>query len=592
MKPIHILNGIALIALAGGIWHVWRTQQSNTQMALEALQELHGHVNYTNSQTEASQTDSGSCNESGCTSGCTSWSNVRKELRDSVVQVICHIAQFNWLEPYKTPEQGQAFGSAFFINESGELITNAHVVNQARSVFIQVPSQGKRRFEVDVICICMDRDLALLKLKPDSYEQLIASAGEISILQFGDSDQIRGSEELMTLGYPLGQYSLKCTTGIVSGREHVDGHYMIQISAPINPGNSGGPSINRSGEVIGVNTSQIRPAQNVNYIIPSNEVLLFLKQLEHAKALLPSNPTKLLRKGFFGIIHDTASEELTKFLNNPAPGGYYVVDVCAGSLVDRAGLKPQDMIYSVNGNPIDIFGELSVPWSEDKVALDDYISRLSFGEKVNISGYRAGKKFDINFTFEPAKLLPVRYMYPGYEPIDYEVFGGMVFMDLSLNLVHALLPAAPQLIKYGDTKEQMKPSIIITHIMADSIALRSRIITRPGVVVDELNGTKVRTLTELRAALQKSLTTDVVTIKTTEGQFAVYPFAKMLAEEEKLSNSYYYPISSTIRNLKKEYETSKSGGALSSAITRPQASIVPTTSTTLKENAKEHKATT
>src|SRR4029077_6348495 len=124
-----------------------------------------------------------------------------------------------------------------------------------------------------------DRDLALLRLKPEELQLIKETLGKVPMLQFGNSDKVSRAEEIMALGYPLGQQSLKSTTGVVSGREQIGGKYMIQISTPINPGSSGGPSINRCGEVIGVNTAGIMPAQNVNYIIPSNEVQLFIAQL-------------------------------------------------------------------------------------------------------------------------------------------------------------------------------------------------------------------------------------------------------------------------------------------------------------------------
>ena len=165
-------------------------------------------------------------------------------------------------------------------------------------------------------------------------------------------------------------------------------------------------------------------------------------------------------------------------------------------------------------------------------------------------------------------------MYPGYEEIDYEIIGGMVFMELSMNLVHTLLPLSPSLIKYADTREQMKPAVILTHIMPDSVALRTRVIGRPGIIVKEINGKKIGTLADLREALRISLDTKTLTLRTTEEQFAVYPFIRMLAEEEKLSQTYFYPITKTVRELIEAI--SKKEGPLSTRIirgkdTRPDA---------------------
>src|SRR5207249_4901678 len=122
---------------------------------------------------------------------------------------------------------------AFFINDEGDLITNAHVVNQAPTVWIQIPSLGKQIIDVDVLSVSPERDLALLRVKPEGLKTIRAALGSIPYLSFGDSDTVKRSEEVLALGYPLGQQSLKSTSGVISGRE---GH-LIQMSAAINPGN-------------------------------------------------------------------------------------------------------------------------------------------------------------------------------------------------------------------------------------------------------------------------------------------------------------------------------------------------------------------
>ncbi len=89
------------------------------------------------------------------------WSVLQATLKDTVVQVFAAIAEFNLLEPYKTPSQNEVSGSGFFIDDLGHIITNAHVVEQAKLVGIQIPSTGKRRFYVDIIGISPERRLVL-----------------------------------------------------------------------------------------------------------------------------------------------------------------------------------------------------------------------------------------------------------------------------------------------------------------------------------------------------------------------------------------------------------------------------------------------
>lgn len=477
------------------------------------------------------------------------WSDIQSMTRDTVAQVIAQVAQVDLLEPYKTPNQGQVSGSAFFINEQGELITNAHVVNQAKAVFIQIPSLGKRRLEVDVIGISPDRDLALLRLKPEELQLIKETLGKVPMLQFGNSDKVSRAEEIMALGYPLGQQSLKSTTGVVSGREQIGGKYMIQISTPINPGSSGGPSINRCGEVIGVNTAGIMPAQNVNYIIPSNEVQLFIAQLNQ----LPDDHGKIkfLRKPILGVMYNNATDDLARFFGNPCPGGLYIVETLTGSPLYKAGVRSGDMMYEINGHKLDVFGDMSMPWMEDKMSITDYVSGLMLGDTINIKVYRKGKELEISFQLDFSDQNGVRQIYPGYEPIDYEIIGGMVIMPMSLNHVQLMLPVAPELSRYAEPKMQIEPALIITHVMPDSAVTRARSIGL-GAVLTEVNGVSVKTLDDLRKALSKSVKDDTVTIKTTENTFAVFPLSRMLADEKKLSENYYYKITDCVQSLMEE----------------------------------------
>lgn len=479
------------------------------------------------------------------------WSAIQQSLKDTVVQVFSQIAEFNWVEPYKSPSQNEAVGTAFFINDQGNLITNAHVIDQAKVVFIQIPSIGKRRFELDVIGVSPERDLALLKLKKPDLEAIKKElkTDKIPYLKLGDSDTIYRADKLMALGYPLGQQGLKSTTGVVSGREHLSGQYFIQISAPLNKGNSGGPSLNYNGEVIGVNAAIIQNAQNVGYIIPINEVKLFLEQLD---TLPETKGPKLLHKPFLGVLYNNANDNLTKFLGNPEPGGLYVVDIYKGSLLQKAGVQAGDMIYKLNGYPVDIYGEMNVPWSkEDKVSLIDFVARLKLGQDVNIEFYRKGTRKTANFKFSLSVRPPIRRAYPGYENVDYEVFGGLVIMPLTVNHIILLAQFAPELIQYADLKKHMDPALLVTHILINSPSSRARCISA-GAIISQVNGEDAKTLEDLRRLLKKSIDTGYVMIKTTENICMALPLEEIVQSEARMAASYYYPISKTYKEIEQE----------------------------------------
>lgn len=470
-----------------------------------------------------------------------SWTEVQAHLRNTVIQVIVQVAQFNWLEPYTTPTQGQGAGSGFFINDQGYFITNFHVVSQATAVAVMVPEFGKELLDAEIIGVAPDRDLALLKLKPNAIERFNEKLGKIPYVELGDSNTVRRADEIMTLGYPLAQHGLKSTTGVISGRENIIGRNLIQMDAPINPGNSGGPAIDVHGKVVGINMGTILASQNVNYIIPINELKLVLDNLYHAE-------NKLLRKPYIGIFHNMASAALTAFLGNPQPGGYYVTDIYPKSVADKAGIKEGDMLYEIDGHRIDIYGQINLPWSEDKVSFADYLSFIAPGETITLNYYRHGKKMSASFPFNALQLPAVRTRYPDYETIDYEVFAGMVVMELSHNHLPLLLGDAHDLIIYEDPRNQLEPALVVTHVIPDSVAQRSRLVA-PGNRLAEVNGVAVKTLAELRKAIEKSVTNNFLRVKLSSHVFAVFPLDQILEDELRLSPLYHYPVSQTLQKI-------------------------------------------
>ncbi len=470
------------------------------------------------------------------------WRPIQEKVTDTVVQVFAQIAHIDLLQPYRAPNQQPVYGSAFFIDDEGHLLTNSHVVNQAMSIWITIPSLGKRIIDVELVGHSPERDVALLRLTEESKKIVEDELGQIPFLELGSSDHIFRSDEVMALGYPLGQHSLKSTTGVISGREH----QFIQISAPINPGNSGGPLLNGKGQVIGINTAAITGAQNVGYIIPIDHVTNILADLKKVK---------VLRKPFLGIIYNQASDALTEYLGNPQPGGCYVVEVFKNSTLYKSGVQRGDMLYEINGHRLDIYGDMNVSWSEDKISISDYVTRMSVGENVNLIVYRKGERKDFTIEFSQAELPAIRTIFPGYEQIDYEIIAGMVVMPLTLNHIRLLHKVAPGLTHYVEMKNQSDPVLIVSHIFPNSEIYRSRSLPI-GSILNELNGMKVSSLDDLRNAIKSSVGSKFLTFKITdnvlrssENVLIVLPFDKVLAQEARLANEHRYPLSETVKVL-------------------------------------------
>jgi len=460
------------------------------------------------------------------------WASLQKRIQNTVVQLFVQKAAFNWIEPYKVPDVGSSFGSGFFINEQGDIITNAHVVNQSIIIHVQIPSFGKYQFEADLIGIMPEKDFALLRIRPEGLALIRATLGKIPYLSLGDSDLLRRGDEVMALGYPLGQQSLKSTTGVISGRESG----MIQMSAAINPGNSGGPSINSQGEVIGINTAMIQNAQNIGYIIQINDVKVFLDELRSER---------LVRKPYLGILPSIATEELTKALHNPLPGGVYIIEVLADSPL-AGQLESGDMVYEMNGIKVDLYGDMLVSWSEDKVSISEYIARLQPGQKVSMVAYRKGIRKEISCNFERKKLAPIRQMFAGYEKIDYELVGGLVVMPLALNHIPLLLNFASGLAKFVEDRNQIEPALVVTCVMPNSPAQRARL-PLIGSILKSVDGKPVKTLAQLQDAIAHA--GDILTIQTTDNAMIALSKKDIIDNEPRLARAYAYEISKGVKDL-------------------------------------------
>ena len=458
----------------------------------------------------------------------TNWMEVQKEAKDTVIKVVTNVAEFNWIEPYRKPEQGEMMGSGFFINSDGDILTNFHVVDQARLVQIEIPTLGKERMPVEIVGVNPERDVALLRLSEKAKEKIEKAIGEIRFLELGDSDEIVRGQDILALGYPLDVQALKSTQGIVSGRERVGiiNQSCIQTTAPLNPGNSGGPSLNASGDVIGINFSGVVEAQNVGYIIPINDIKTAIKDMYKIR---------LLRRPVLGCSFVGANDDMLEYLGNPGAGGFYIVKVYKDMIMEKMGIQEGDMLYEVNGLHVDKYGDISVPWSEDKVSVVDVLNRLEVGDHINMVLYRKGERVEVSFELEPRFLFPIRPIHPDYEDVDYEVLGGLVVMELTIN--HISIIKSANLIPYSMPEKQYEPALLISYVQPTSIIQKLRVIGS-GMLVDQINGDEVKTLDEFRQAVKKSRDTGFLTIRTREDRFGVFSVEKILADEDRLALMY------------------------------------------------------
>jgi serine protease Do len=468
------------------------------------------------------------------------WVEIQKKSKDAMVQVFSTVSPFNWLEPYRVPEQGEGRGSGFFIDNEGHFVTNYHVVAQASRVQVSVPILGTERLDATVVGVSPELDVALVRLDKDGLKAIRKKLKSIPYFELGNSNNVVRGQEILALGYPLGEENLKSSQGTISGWARVAlaaqgfNDICFQTTAAINPGNSGGPSLGANGEVIGINFAVTINAQNISYIIPINHVKSYINKMSSCR---------LERKPNLGISFLPVSKNMTEFFSLNEDGGLYVSSVISGSFFEQIGIKQGDLILEINGHTFDSMGNTDVNWSEDKVPGSDVLGRLAAGDDVSMIVSRNENREELNFKLEAGTISPVRLMFPECEKVDYEILAGLCIMELSFN--HLFFQAfminnTPGLGKYASEGNRNKNALIVTNILQASEVTNCSRLLKAGVLVKEVNGKKVSTLEELRAAIKSGLSSDFMTLLTDDNNFVVVSVVKALKDEPRLAKQFLF----------------------------------------------------
>jgi serine protease Do len=242
------------------------------------------------------------------------------------------------------PQRGA--GSGFIIDAAGHILTNNHVIEGAERITVKL-SDG-RSHRATVVGADPATDIALIK---------VTSTDTLPIAPLGDSDHVRVGEWVCAIGNPLA-YEHTVTVGVISfmGRKLFDQSLdnYIQTDAAINFGNSGGPLINSRGEVIGINSAISWRASNIGFAIPINQAKVILPQLK---------ADGRVSRGYIGVTLTELDPDLRRSLRLGEVKGALVLEVEAGSPGARAGVKPYDLILSVDGEEVetndDLIGKIS-----------------------------------------------------------------------------------------------------------------------------------------------------------------------------------------------------------------------------------------
>ena len=309
----------------------------------------------------------------------------------SVVNITSRVMTYDFFYGL-VPQEGQ--GSGFVFDKEGHILTNYHVIADARQV--EVTLHNRKKYKATIVGTDKSHDLAIVQIKAPDLQPMI----------LGDSTNLQVGQKVYAIGNPFGLAGT-LTRGIVSSIRQVqepDGLVIeeaIQTDAAINPGNSGGPLLNWHGEVIGINTmiaSSVGQSAGIGFAIPINT----------AKAVVNDLVTLgRVRRPALGIRTIPIDPEVANELGLAADYGLLVVQAVPGGSADRAGLRGGSDRAYLGNTPIMIGGDLIVAIDGEKVESQQILAQIMnkhrAGDAVKVTIFRGKKQLEVPVVLGEAR---------------------------------------------------------------------------------------------------------------------------------------------------------------------------------------------
>jgi S1-C subfamily serine protease len=319
--------------------------------------------------------------------------SVYKRVLPSVVNITSTAVAWDFFYG-AVPQEGQ--GSGFIIDRDGHILTNYHVVENARQV--EVTLANRKKYRAEVIGTDPSHDLAVIRI----------TATNLTPATLGDSGGLVVGQKVFAIGNPFGLNGTM-TRGIISSRRSIRGvggvpiEDAIQTDAAINPGNSGGPLLNSRGDVIGINTQIATGGANqsagIGFAVPINAAKAVLNDLV---------TTGRVKRPSIGIRSALPiSPELAEEIGLPADYGVLIIQLVRGGAAERAGLRGGTQRANLGNTPILLGGDLIVAVNGQEVNdiqdLEGIMNNHRAGETVRVTVYRGKQKLDVNLTLGEAR---------------------------------------------------------------------------------------------------------------------------------------------------------------------------------------------
>ncbi|KAF4516247.1 hypothetical protein B566_EDAN000487 [Ephemera danica] len=372
-------------------------------------------------------------------------------------------------------------GSGLIVDNEGHIVTNNHVIGDALEVEVRL--SDKTKLIAQVVGKDPDTDLALLKVTVDRA---------LPFAHFGDSSAVRVGQWVLAVGNPFG-LDRTVTLGVVSGigRENINlSRYenFIQTDASINPGNSGGPLFNLRGEVIGINTAIINFAQGIGFAIPSNMTKQVIQQLIARGKVV---------RGWLGVGIQPLTPELAKKFGVTENEGILVNEVFEKDPAAEAGIRPGDIILTIDGSVVDSPNKLS-----------RLIGALPPGAAPKIEVIRDFTRHILTVPLSERRDTAVTTSLPQSRT---EVKLGLDLQDLSAGLADKF-------------KLRESRGVLITKVDLGSLAHAEGL--REGDLIKEVNRADVSTVGEFTSAIAKVRRGDTVLLRVLRENRAFYVVLK------------------------------------------------------------------
>lgn len=291
--------------------------------------------------------------------------------------------------PRRTDADGfvlTGLGSGVIVERDGRIITNNHVIKNAKRVVVQMPDET----EIEAAAVHGDpqSDIAVIQIDPNQRGLDVAGANTpLPIVAYGDSDRIEIGDWVLAIGSPF-RLDASVSAGIISAKgrtlNRVPRARLFQTDAAINPGNSGGPLVDLDGRVIAINTAiatRNGGYQGIGFAIPINQARWIANELsKHGR----------VRRSAIGVRLAELNPKLARRLKLPAYLGVLAYQVVADSAADRAGVQNYDVIMEFAGVPV-----------RDAASLQEVVERQPVGSTVEIKIYRKGEELIRSITLAP-----------------------------------------------------------------------------------------------------------------------------------------------------------------------------------------------